>query len=195
MQVLKTVPARRAVGDKKNMQKVYQTKFGKSGGNCFQACVASLFELELNEVPDFCNNDKEHWMEDVIRWLNKRGLSAVLIDTKTIEGDFWPKNYKDTYLLVGGKNQDGVDHEVIYYNGDIAHDPNPKTKSFTPGDMILIFLMNPADRTPKGRRTERCMTTWLMNFAAAAANGLYLRSRPSVMRGLPMTLQSILAKS
>ena len=35
------------------MKKVYQTIIDKGNGNCWQAAIASLLELELEEVPHF----------------------------------------------------------------------------------------------------------------------------------------------
>jgi hypothetical protein len=125
------------------MKKVMQTKFGQKQGNCFQAAVASLFELELDQVPDFCNlyKSEEEWFGKFVQWLNKKGLSAIMISTDI--DDINRPNYKDCYLLVGGVNQDSTNHEVVYCNSMIAHDPNPNTKKFTPRDVILIFKQNP----------------------------------------------------
>jgi len=38
------------------MKKVFQTRVSKENGNCAQAVIASLFELRLEEVPDFVSN-------------------------------------------------------------------------------------------------------------------------------------------
>lgn len=41
------------------MKKVFQTIVDKDHGNCMQAVVASLFELELDDVPNFI--EMESW--------------------------------------------------------------------------------------------------------------------------------------
>jgi hypothetical protein len=41
----------------KNMKKVFQTIIDKGNGNCMQSVVASLFDLELSDVPHFLEHD------------------------------------------------------------------------------------------------------------------------------------------
>ena len=43
------------------MKKVYQTIVDAGKGNCMQAAIASLFDKELNEVPNFIS--LENWFE------------------------------------------------------------------------------------------------------------------------------------
>ena len=48
-------------------------------GNCFQACVASIFELPLDMVPHFCQ--EEDWYLLFTNWLEENyGLHPLLID-------------------------------------------------------------------------------------------------------------------
>lgn len=121
------------------MKPVFQTRYGV-GGNCFQAAVASLFEKQLDEIPDFCNIYTEtgsQWFEEFVLWLNQFHKSGIIIETNS---ECLKRFYfRGCYLLVGGKNQGGLNHEVIYKNGKLAHDPSPNTKEFIPEDIILIF--------------------------------------------------------
>ena len=43
------------------MKLVYQTIIDKNKGNCAQAAIASLLELELDEVPNFKGEGKDFW--------------------------------------------------------------------------------------------------------------------------------------
>jgi hypothetical protein len=54
------------------MKGVFQAK----RTDCVRACVASLFELSLNSVPDFT---PENWGNELDDWLFDRGLAAVNI--------------------------------------------------------------------------------------------------------------------
>lgn len=103
---------------------VYQDKWGEGVGNCFQATLASYFELELNEVPDFCNLYKDDWCEYFTQWLHNRGYGYIyiIINPKIFSSVF--ENCKDCYILGVVINNDGVRHSVIYKNGKIVHDPN-----------------------------------------------------------------------
>jgi hypothetical protein len=129
------------------MKPIMQTKFGKEEGNCFQASVASLFELKLDEVPDFCNiyrDDEEHWFREFVLWLGQWRMSAIMIDTDKTDLKTRP-NYQDCFLLVGAARVDGVEHSIIYYNGDLVHDPNPNSGKLKIRDVILIFHKNPKE--------------------------------------------------
>ena len=128
---------------KGKMKKVYQNKFG-AGGNCFQACIASIFELSLEEVPDFCNEYKgEVYYEQFVKWLNKRGFSALPVDANDDSGSLNRPNYKGCILMVGGKNNDDVMHSVIYKDGELVHNPNRKCKGIKPETIDIIFPLNP----------------------------------------------------
>jgi len=99
------------------MKKVYQTIHtdleNDITGNCLQACIASLYELPLEEVPYFVRMD-------LYKPFMFERLSSLVIQK---EGPP-PKNGK--YYIVGYKvaNLDlKIGHAVIWRNGRIAHDP------------------------------------------------------------------------
>lgn len=104
------------------MKPIMQTKFGDVEGNCFAACIASLFEMALDDVPDFsCIQDKDgkpvHWLTAVDKWLWDRGMVM-----RVALPDFYPEN---CYYLAWGKSPRGFEHSVICYNGELKHDPHP----------------------------------------------------------------------
>ncbi len=124
------------------MKPVFQTRYGKNKGNCFQAALASLFELKLEEVPDFCNEydlASEEWYRQFVKWLRIRGYTSLPVNVDNLDRP----NYKDCYLLVTGRNKDGVNHCVIYKNGQIVHNPNRNGSGIKPETIDLIFPMNP----------------------------------------------------
>jgi hypothetical protein len=49
---------------------VDQTVFTVPGGNCFSACVASLLNILLNDVPYFMGDDT--WFDVFSKWLEPR---------------------------------------------------------------------------------------------------------------------------
>lgn len=53
--------------------------------NCVQACVASIFELQLHEVPAF---DAETWGDELSAWLEHRQLTMINI---AFANDFPPE--------------------------------------------------------------------------------------------------------
>ena len=130
------------------MKPVFQTRYGEKEGNCFQAVLASLFELDLYAVPDFCNiwNIKTgEWYIKFIEWLNVKGYSALPVKIDDLNSAY----YKDCYLLVTGQNKDGVNHCVIYKNGKIIHNPNKNCKGIKPETLDLIFPLDPNKKRPQ----------------------------------------------
>ena len=125
------------------MKKVYQTRFGESKGNCFQAAIASILDLQLEQVPDFCNlypQKDDTWYRKYIEWLKERGLSSISIS----EDDLGKPIYKGCFLLVSGKNNDGVSHTVIYRDGICVHNSNKNCRGITPEEIDLIFPCDPS---------------------------------------------------
>jgi len=102
------------------MKKVYQTKFGKEG-NCFSACLASILEIDIEKAPTF-RGPKGEWYIKYKRWLNQFGLDLVAISN----WDDFPEGRPKVYAMVGGTSPRGLKHSVIYFDGDMVHDPHPE---------------------------------------------------------------------
>ncbi len=134
------------------MIKVYQTIIDKGHGNCMQAVVASLFELELNEVPNFIEFGKSRWHGELYHFFNSIGsydicsiykdrhgtemLKKIALFDKGIDGFF--------YATVKSKLFEDVCHAVVVdINLNIIHDPNPNGiyLSCTPEDVESIMVV------------------------------------------------------
>lgn len=76
---------------------VDQTTFGHPGGNCFSACVASLLELPIEDVPYFMDEAKGKWHEQFDAWLAPRGLYALHFEVpdRSVydQQGLWPRGY------------------------------------------------------------------------------------------------------
>ena len=65
------------------MKKVYQTKFGgkdapdEEKGNCWQACVASILEIPLEDAMHDIHYDGPAWLERFNAWLRQYGLACI----------------------------------------------------------------------------------------------------------------------
>lgn len=94
------------------MKPVYQTRKGKEG-NCWAACLASLFEVPLEEV-DHCAGNHADWLHQTDEWLRARGFYQV--EAK------WPMEctaFPDgTILICGCVSETGLNHAVI---GEVRH--------------------------------------------------------------------------
>lgn len=113
---------------------VDQTVVQKKRGNCMQAVVASLFDLELEQVPHFRLYDispdrvKKSWFNVFIYFFRSMGYGyegysrawkkRKLEEKHSIEGYF--------YAAVESRTFKNVKHAVVIdLDGKVVHDPNP----------------------------------------------------------------------
>ena len=113
------------------MKPVKQTKFGQ-GGNCFPAVLASLLEVELEDVPDFMNEYRPEYHQSSMlahrkmnEWLVKNHKIFLIV----INFDFDPKEkggYVDAWLFgywIAAVRYEGIAHVVIMKNNEMVFDP------------------------------------------------------------------------
>lgn len=125
------------------MKPVDQTTFGVPGGNCFSACVASLLELEVEEVPYFMG--EPDWFFAFNRWLRPRGLYAM-----NFEGH--PERFQgfvpdDARCILGGRSPRGPHAVVGTMSGVTLHDPHPSRDGLLDiEDSTILVPVDPARR-------------------------------------------------
>lgn len=119
------------------------------GGNCFAACVASLLELPLSQVPNFCIAEGD-WWEGFQSWLGRRGLFAFeveLSDRPTIA-----RVPAGAWCIVSGKSPRGPHLHSVVARGawergyELIHDPHP-AQAWIDGEprcITVIAPLNPA---------------------------------------------------
>jgi hypothetical protein len=109
---------------------------GEPMGDCLRACVASIFELPIDQVPHFA--EAESWFSAMCDWLRPMGL-VVEIQSYGGESRDLPKRYHSGWWIasVESENIPGCTHAVVMrgmyndYAGDdgkwyeVAHDPSP----------------------------------------------------------------------
>jgi hypothetical protein len=135
------------------MKKVFQTRVSKEDGNCAQAVIASLFNLGLEDVPDFVSNHHIKPMAvEIVKFLNKRGFKAgymyrdskygkTLLDLTSVD------NGVDGYFYAVVKSKtfdNGLHAVVVDKNLNIVHDPNPNGRCLDlgPKDVVQILMTN-----------------------------------------------------
>ena len=111
------------------MRAVDQTTYGSADGNCFSACVASILEIPLEEVPRFM---RVSW--PFLRWLAGRGLSASLY--KRV--DYIPPGYS---IATGPSMRfAGKMHACVALDGIVIHDPHPSREGLPFGVVDYIVI-------------------------------------------------------
>jgi hypothetical protein len=122
------------------MKKLNQTKYGEEG-NCFAACIASLFEVEIADIPFLA--EYKNWDEylNVLNSILRNKFEVILLhgDFKDWE-DYLKENYIDSYYIVSGDSNKGLEHAVIYKNGELFHNPNNLGTEIINIKHVYVFL-------------------------------------------------------
>ena len=92
------------------MKKVYQTVIDKTIGNCMQATIASLLDLELNVVPNFILEPKNNWFQTMYRFLKDNGYefngTLYNIEDSRIRGEYHSSYMEHYNKIINSDNKD-----------------------------------------------------------------------------------------
>ena len=114
------------------MKPVLQTKFGKGNGNCYAACIASILELPIEDVPNFCKS--ENWFEDSREWVKQHGFDLLMV----VANDEWTP--PDTFYIAGGEGGRGCKHTAVFRKDKLVHDPYPKGLGLQSIEDYIFFV-------------------------------------------------------
>jgi len=120
----------------------HQTIFGKRG-NCYAACIASILELPLEIVPNFCEH--RDWQQRSKAWLAERGLGIVTISYASVfpfpDGSF---PLPSGYCILSGLGPRGYRHCCVGFEDKVVFDPHPSGAGLVKPDEIEYFvILNP----------------------------------------------------
>ena len=129
------------------MKKVFQSRIDKNHGTCMQAVIASLFEMFIDDVPNFIELGDEWWSE-MDYFYKERGYilscfnpnERIELTKQVLEHDggingYWYASVESINL---GKD---VWHAVIIDKDlNVVHDPNPNNYGhvYKPEDILSI---------------------------------------------------------
>ena len=128
--------------------------------DCFRACLASLLELPIDEVPHFVRkygNRKVGWVTYLRNWLAKRGLTVIIIGANDRNWNTLPnilhivcgfsniKNWECYDDLIDQKLNERV-HAVIAKGNKLIFDPNHKQRNFfLNNELVKRYFILPLD--------------------------------------------------
>ena len=125
------------------MKPVMQTVNGRQG-NCFSACLASIFECDIADVPNFfaiAGDDDALWWSAVRDWLRTRGFGIMFLELL----DPAHLSMFEGWLIVSGKSTRGLDHATIWKDGKMVHDPRQSNEGLVaPEGVDMIYPLDPA---------------------------------------------------
>ena len=125
------------------MIKIYQRITDKGKGDCVRAVIASMFELDIEQVPHFLLFDYEHplryetnsfhVMYHFILGLGYKSIDYHNIKNRSERTRIYPtrKNLVNRciYAQVPSMTYERVSHAVLINSkGRVIHDPNPNKK-------------------------------------------------------------------
>lgn len=127
------------------MKPTSQTVRGNTG-NCFAACVASLLEMPIEQMPnhytDKNGNAPTHWLRIWQKFLRPFGLGIVWLPDQGSNSP--PPGYAIAGMRMAG---DEDTHAVICYDGEIKHDPLPGEGRFCGVDhWYVLTVLDPKQR-------------------------------------------------
>jgi hypothetical protein len=154
------------------MIQTVQTRFGFPHGNCLMACVSSITEISLDNLPDLfdetCWFDPEtrKWRHDykdrdwwtVLREaLNRRGWDIMYRDVSNLSV-YAARGMPQGWSIACGPsprakvvNSDGENagHTVVCWNGGVVWDPHPSGDGLAGPVEDWIIMLPPLFFTPR----------------------------------------------
>lgn len=98
---------------------------GRAAGDCLRACVASVLDLDLDDVPHFVQyiehpeGSKNIWYWALVGFCAAYGWKVDYVE----KGDETPAPRGWTFI--DGKSPRGHSHVVVGHDGTMVHDPHP----------------------------------------------------------------------
>ncbi len=96
---------------------------GATDGNCWSACLASILDVDLADVPNFVGDDDDpnnEWPDNCIEWLKER---SYLLDWWRIGEGGDPSGWAIAGGLARGRGD--IRHACVFFNGQPWFDPHP----------------------------------------------------------------------
>jgi hypothetical protein len=113
-------------------------------GDCMRACLASVLDLPIAEVPHFAQLDAEgngnFWLM-VAEFCRARGYAFVMMRGRIV----WAEDAIH-HIISGPSPRDPAGHHaVVGRNGQILHDPHPSRAGLAgdPAEWDLYLLVRP----------------------------------------------------
>lgn len=169
------------------MMAIDQTIFGE-GGNCYPACLATLFGVPLDRIPNFCALYKgTRWAVEAQRWLVQHvGVSFITLHVQEKDEEGVLPLPDGAVGILAGPAARGHHHAVVakYRNGacEIIHDPHPSRAGLIKPVCFDFFVM----MRPHADRGVRLIAPQLVGIPDRMyelMNELMLRRGPDALRG------------
>lgn len=113
------------------MKPVLQTIFGSPDGNCFQAGIASILDVGIEEIPFF--GVDEWWFGRARDFVKTKGRDLIFLPKE------WGVDSINAYHLISGRSRRGYRHVVVGLESYMVHDPHPEGTGLVSIDGLFIL--------------------------------------------------------
>lgn len=126
------------------MRRITQTVLNATRGDCFAACLASLLEVSIEQVPNIHNISGDDWFYPLNAWLRQaHGLVLLMIQADAYASKVW---FPDGVPFIASCDTGlGWNHAVVMaYHGmeaKVLHDPFPGGSGIKSGCVFMYFLV------------------------------------------------------
>jgi len=135
------------------MKAVHQTIVNTTNGNCMQASVASILDLELDQVPKFVEMEGDQWFWGIVSFMESFGYQYKGYCSDQFNDSFSMSDLQkfigiDGYFLTSGKSpRFNCGHMTVYKleedgSFNLAHDPHESGSGILDISDVLIFEKN-----------------------------------------------------
>jgi hypothetical protein len=122
------------------MVPIDQTILNLKTGDCMAACVASIFEVRLEQIPNFMENGAKDFNEKLDTWADAIGLRTIDMRLETSEDIL-----RDCYVIAVGpspRDPENHNHSIVWYNGKMVHDPHPSRDGIVgEPEVFTVFIV------------------------------------------------------
>lgn len=116
---------------------------GKTG-DCFRACIASLLDFPIEEVPHVCDGkpeDDRTWYTEFTDWLAPLGLIYLEFGV----GPGWAESFAaaggESFHIISGRSPRGHLHAIVGRNGEPFFDPHPSKAGLVTTETFGILVL------------------------------------------------------
>jgi hypothetical protein len=157
---------------------------GPRKGNCLTACIASLLDLPIEQVPNFVESSR--WYDALNQWLAPRGLFYLEVRGAEPAAAQSLCAYAGWHTITG-LAPSGIRHTVVGYAGEVRHDPHPSRAGLISSDTCgFVIPLNPALWIGAQEGTPRVMAS-----RTAGSNSLIVRNPGDKTVLYPLRIHSV----
>lgn len=117
----------------------------QSDNDCVRACVATIFDLPIADVPHFVEVAGSRWRLELMAWLKATRPEFVMMELPPVRGA-WLEGAVGIACGKSPRYPDGtIKHAVVWQDYEMLHDPHPSRAGLTgePEHVIYFAKSNP----------------------------------------------------